>query len=511
MISNVIFSSEDLAVEEITLDSRRDPEDAQIKPFSNKLVEICAVVSGSGVHRVMSRDIPCSKGDLFVVNAEIPHGYFVSEAGEAMTLQRILFCPEKRLTPGKDGDNTSCYGVFNESPAVSYAMMNTEEKAVFDSCYEAIEREISEMGSEWESAVRFHIALLLISVGRYVNGAIKSDRTAVSKEWKLVMSAMSVIDDNYSDRSLTLESVACQCLVSSSCLSRVFSEISGYTFSEYVRKVRVDRACQLLADSELSIEEIIAECGLRDISSFYKVFNAHTGLTPNTYRNEEKSKKFIKSKGEKIMVILSEISAQLQAGKAKLVKEMVQQAIDEGVSPETILKEGLLPGMNVIGEKFKNNEIFVPEVLIAARAMKMGADLLKPLLVKEGVEPAGKVCIGTVHGDLHDIGKNIVKMMLEGKGFEVIDLGTDVPAETFVNTAKEQGCDVICCSALLTTTMGVMADVVKEAEKAGIRDSVKIMVGGAPVSEEFCKQIGADAYTSDAASCADLALELCKK
>ena len=211
------------------------------------------------------------------------------------------------------------------------------------------------------------------------------------------------------------------------------------------------------------------------------------------------------------MVILSEISVQLQAGKAKLVKEMVQQAIDEGVSPETILKEGLLPGMNVVGEKFKNNEIFVPEVLIAARAMKMGADLLKPLLVKDGVEPAGKVCIGTVHGDLHDIGKNIVKMMLEGKGFEVIDLGTDVPAETFVNTAKEQGCDIICCSALLTTTMGVMADVVKEAEKAGIRDNVKIMVGGAPVSEEFCKQIGADAYTSDAASCADLALELCKK
>ena len=210
------------------------------------------------------------------------------------------------------------------------------------------------------------------------------------------------------------------------------------------------------------------------------------------------------------MIILSEISTQLQAGKAKLVKEMVQQAIAEGIPADTILKEGLVAGMNVIGEKFKNNEVFVPEVLVAARAMNQGASLLKPLLVQEGVEPVGKVCIGTVLGDLHDIGKNIVKMMLEGKGFEVIDLGTDVPPEAFVNTAKEQGCQIICCSALLTTTMGVMADVVKAAEAAGIRDQVKIMVGGAPINEDFAREIGADAYTADAASCAELALTLVK-
>ena len=135
--------------------------------------------------------------------------------------------------------------------------------------------------------------------------------------------------------------------------------------------------------------------------------------------------------------------------------------------------------------------------------------MLKPHLVQDGVESAGKVCIGTVQGDLHDIGKNLVKMMLEGKGLEVIDLGTDVSAETFVETARNEGCQVICCSALLTTTMGVMADVVKAAEAAGIRDKVKIMIGGAPVTEEYCRQIGADAYTSDAASAADKALEFC--
>lgn len=206
---------------------------------------------------------------------------------------------------------------------------------------------------------------------------------------------------------------------------------------------------------------------------------------------------------------LHEISVQLQAGKAKMVKTLVQQALDEGIPAQTILEEGLIDGMNVIGEKFKNNEVFVPEVLVAARAMNQGAALLKPHLAEAGVKAAGKVCIGTVQGDLHDIGKNLVKMMMEGKGLEVIDLGTDVSPETFVNTAKEQNCQIICCSALLTTTMGVMGDVVKAAEAAGIRDQVKIMVGGAPVNEAFAKQIGADAYTSDAASAADRAVAFC--
>lgn len=209
-------------------------------------------------------------------------------------------------------------------------------------------------------------------------------------------------------------------------------------------------------------------------------------------------------------MILQDISLQLQAGKAKLVKELVQSAIDQGLAPEVILNDGLLAGMDVIGKKFKEGTVFVPEVLVAARAMNMGAALLKPLLVKEGIPSAGKVCIGTVKGDLHDIGKNLVKMMLESKGLEVIDLGTDVSAETFVETAVAENCKVICCSALLTTTMDVMGEVVSLAKEKGIREQVKIMIGGAPVTEEFCKQIGADAYTEDAASAADLALAFCK-
>ena len=210
------------------------------------------------------------------------------------------------------------------------------------------------------------------------------------------------------------------------------------------------------------------------------------------------------------MSLYLEISENLQKGKAKVVKELVEKAVSEGLPAAQILNEGLISGMNIIGEKFKNNAVYVPEVLMAARSMNMGAQVLKPLLIEDGVQAVGKVCIGTVQGDLHDIGKNLVKMMMEGKGLEVIDLGTDVAPETFVKTAIEQNCQIICCSALLTTTMEVMADVVKEAEKAGIRDKVKIMVGGAPVTEEFCNQIGADKYTLDAASAADAAVELCK-
>ena len=210
------------------------------------------------------------------------------------------------------------------------------------------------------------------------------------------------------------------------------------------------------------------------------------------------------------MSLLNEISLNLQQGKNKVVTELVQQAIDEGIRVQTILEEGLLAGMSVIGAKFKNNEVYIPHVLIAARAMNQGAELLKPLLVSEGYKASGKVVIGTVKGDLHDIGKNIVKMMLEGKGLEVIDLGVDVSAEKFVNSAKETGAQIIACSALLTTTMGEMKNVVEAAKGAGIRDKVTIMVGGAPVNDDFCKSIGADIYASDAASASQEAAKVCQ-
>ena len=210
------------------------------------------------------------------------------------------------------------------------------------------------------------------------------------------------------------------------------------------------------------------------------------------------------------MSILDEISSFLQQGRMPVVKELVQKAIDEGLAPGEILDGGLLAGMSVIGAKFKNNEVFVPEVLIAARALNGGLSILKPLLAESGVEAKGTAILGTVKGDLHDIGKNMVKMMLEGKGLNVIDLGVDISAEAFIDAAIEHNADVVCCSALLTTTMEEMKNVVSLAIEKGVRDNFKIMIGGAPITQAFCDSIGADAYTEDAASAADVALSFCK-
>lgn len=205
------------------------------------------------------------------------------------------------------------------------------------------------------------------------------------------------------------------------------------------------------------------------------------------------------------MSILEQISTAVQHGKAKDVVELVQQGLDSGLTAQQILDEGLLKGMGILGVKFKNNEVFVPEVLIAARALNRGTELLKAKLVEEGVKPIGTVVIGTVKGDLHDIGKNLVKMMLEGAGFAVIDLGVDVPDEKFVEAVKEHKPQILALSALLTTTMNSQQTVIEALKAAGLRDQVKVMVGGAPVTQSFCDLIGADAYTPDAASAAEVA------
>jgi len=204
------------------------------------------------------------------------------------------------------------------------------------------------------------------------------------------------------------------------------------------------------------------------------------------------------------MSILEEMAALLMKGKAKDVKALVEQALGEGLEPKQILTEGLLSGMGVIGERFKKNEVYVPEVLIAAQAMKAGMEVLQPALTSSGVEPRGTAVVGTVKGDLHDIGKNLVCMMLEGAGLKVVDVGIDVPPEKFVEAAKENKAHVIGISALLTTTMTNMKAVVDAVKESGI--SAKTMIGGAPVTQAFCDEIGADGYAPDAASAADLAV-----
>jgi len=208
------------------------------------------------------------------------------------------------------------------------------------------------------------------------------------------------------------------------------------------------------------------------------------------------------------MADLKEIADSLIKGKAPEVKELVKKALDEGVEVEKILNEALVAGMDVVGKKFQANEFYIPEMLIAARAMKAGMEIIRPILIQEDIKSQGTVALGTVKGDLHDIGKNLVGMMLEGAGFEVIDMGVDVAPEKFIQTAKEKKAHLIGLSALLTTTMVGMKDVIKALKEAGLDSKVKVMIGGAPLTRDYADEIGADGYAPDAASAVDEARKL---
>lgn len=203
--------------------------------------------------------------------------------------------------------------------------------------------------------------------------------------------------------------------------------------------------------------------------------------------------------------VLQKIAKNLYQGEEEEVAQLVQQALDEGMAPDQVLSGGLIAGMDEVGKDFKAGDLFVPEVLIAARAMQSGMNILRPLLAESDIPSAGKYLISTVKGDLHDIGKNLVKMMLEGAGFETVDLGTDVSPEDIVTAVREHEPELLGMSALLTTTMVNMKATVEALEEAGLRDSVKIMVGGAPVTAAFAEEIGADAYAPDAATAVDVA------
>lgn len=207
------------------------------------------------------------------------------------------------------------------------------------------------------------------------------------------------------------------------------------------------------------------------------------------------------------MKVFGDIADNIQKGNLNAVVSLVKISLSEGIHVEDILNNGLIEGMNIIGEKYKRNECFIPEILVAARAMNGGLDILKPLLIEAKVKAKGKVVIGTVKGDLHDIGKNIVGMMLQGAGFDVVDLGTEATKEKFLESARKEKADILGMSTLLTTTMLYMREVVEKLKEAGLRNKVKVIIGGAPVTQAYADQIGADGYAPDAAS----GVDLCKR
>ena len=213
---------------------------------------------------------------------------------------------------------------------------------------------------------------------------------------------------------------------------------------------------------------------------------------------------------EERMTIFEKIADEVQKGDSEAVEALVNEAISQDIPADSIMNEGLVQGMNIVSEKFKNNECFIPEVLVSAKAMTVGLGILKPLLAEKNVKPLGRAVIGTIQGDLHDIGKNIVGMLLQGAGFEIIDLGADVHVDRFVESARAENADLVGMSALLTTTMVNMKTVIERLQEAGIRDNVKVIIGGAPVSQAYADQIGADGYATDAATGVDVAKKLLK-
>jgi len=473
---------------------------------TSSFIKICVVTEGKGIRKILNETDECRTGDVYIIAKGIPHGFFAESESDFPTLCTVTIDPANAFSGeyANPKSESFCYGVFRDNAPFSYAVLNSETMEAFLEISSRIADEGAKRRFHWQSAQKADLTLLLVTLARYINLA-DTAKPQFPKEWPTVSAAIRAVMDNCNDCNMTLESISNALWVSKSTLSRMFTKVMGRSFADYVKDVRLSIACNLLKTTSLTNQEIVAHCGLRDVPTFYRVFKSFMGVTPYQYRMSQKS-----NDGGIVMSIYLEISEKLQKGRGAEVKALVEQAVADGLPATEILNDGLLRGMNIIGDRFKRNEAYVPEVLVAARAMNMGIEVLKPLLASDGLKTTGRVCIGAVQGDLHDIGKNLVKLMMEGKGLEVIDLGTDVAPETFIKTAIEQNCQVISCSALLTTTMDVMGQVVAEAQKAGIRDKVKIMVGGAPVTQEFCDKIGADCYTADAASAAEAAAEFCK-
>ena len=482
-------------------------DNCEIKPYNNS-VEVSFVVSGKGIHRILNETTECQVGDIYIVNSSVSRGYYAIDDNNFPTIFTVRFDP-KTLLSDCYADSLSpnfCYGIFRDNIPISYALLNSSSLDIIIRLFNQLKEELENNKHENLEAQRSYLILLLINIARYINLADTVVPNS-SKEWALISVAIREIHSRSGDVNMTLQSIASSLFVSKSHLSRLFQKVVGESFVDYTRKVRIDKACNFLENSSLTNEEIIRKCGLKDIPTFYRQFKAEKGMTPHKYRlshNRLCNNDYVNDE------ILYDISETLKNGRYSNIKDLVETAINSGISANIILEQGLTKGMNTVAEKFKNNEVFVPSVLVSAKAMNIGIETLKPYLIDNENYSIGNVCIGTVRGDLHDIGKNLVKILMQSKGLNVIDLGVDVTPEEFIETAIEHNCKVICCSALLTTTMGVMREIVDLAAQKGIRSKVKILIGGAPVTKEFCDNIGADIYTTDAASAAEAALQFCR-
>lgn len=478
----------------------------------HQFIEISIVTGGTGIHRIWNAEYTCHSGSICILNSAVPHGYFIKDKEADFEVCNLLFDVKDILKgeAARIGSEKYMFGLFSSNNFAVQIMLTQKQLDFIQSIYKNIADEISQKKDSWQEALRSYITLFLISAARIAEeNAVHLQREA-SSDQKAVAKAVQIVNSMYADPDFSLEYIAEALYTSKASASRMFKAVTGEYFSDYLRYIRMEKAAEIIEKTNLPNDEIALQCGYSDVQSFCTQFKNTFGKPPGQYRKlirKEKTDKqkeiyILTEKEQKQMSILQEISEKLQKGKAKDVTALVTQALEENIAPNVILNEGLVSGMNIIGDKFRNNQVFVPEVLVAARAMNAGLKILKPALSVAGVEPLGKAVICTVKGDMHDIGKNLVKMMIEGQGIECIDLGVDVDPAKIVDTVKESGAQIVCLSALLTTTMMGQKDVIDALIAAGIRDKVKVMVGGAPITQEFADEIGADCYTLDAASAA---------
>ena len=296
---NVFLGNTPIRCETVTCREAYEENACGSSLYTHELVEIAMTVSGSGVHRVLNQTIPCKTGDLYITAPSIPHGYFNSDTENPLVLQRILFDPKDWFSSeiSAIGEPRYCYGIFNDNAILAYAMLNAETYAETEQLFRCILSEINGRKIEWKDAVGAYLTQLLIRISRYIGGAIKNIPAAPSKEWNIVLSALRMVLNSFDDPTLTLETIAGSLYISKSHLSRLFQKLVGESFSEYLRRIRMDRACLLLRETKLNMEEIVSRCGLRDMQSFYHNFHTFMQITPHQYRlsqNAESETKNIK-------------------------------------------------------------------------------------------------------------------------------------------------------------------------------------------------------------------------
>lgn len=484
----------------------------------HQFIEIGCVTEGRGVHRIWNDAYPVSVGDLYVLNEAVPHGFFAQsekengcEKAEKLSVRSFYFDPEDIFSGNltEIGEEEYLFGLFAKNNfALPVSLKSRQMKSVL-SCFDEMTEEAENENIGWREAITAKLTLLLIDIRRMAETQGSSYVYREKKDSALAAMILQLVRENYFDSAFSLKKAAEMLYKSPSSVSRSFFEITGRHFSDYLRSYRMQQASYLAAETELSNEEIAQRCGYCDFNSFYKQFRSFIGSTPGEFRrSRNRVEEVEENENDRAEKMYNEIRESVLRCRKDDVLRAVKLALEMKLPPEEILYRGLVSGMNTIGEKFHSNEIYVIEVLTAAKAVNESMRFLKPYLIKSGVEPLGRAVICTVKGDLHDIGKNLVKLMIEGEGIECTDLGVDASPDDVVAAVRENDVQLVCLSALLTTTMMALKDVIDALTSAGLRDKVRVMVGGAPVTKNFAESIGADVYTEDAATAATEAKRL---